>query len=64
MVWCGVTALLIRGSLSEVYDAAFAWLEHKDLRTPSREFRMLLQSYRTANAGMTHHPFLCREKKN
>lgn len=54
MVW--VTTLLNKGSLSEVYDAAFAWLEHKDLRTPSRDFRMLLQSYRTSNASMTHSP--------
>ena len=37
---------------SEVYDAAFVWLERKDLRTPSREFRTLLQSYRTSDAGM------------
>jgi hypothetical protein len=50
MVWG--YCLLTEGPLSELYDAAFAWLEHKDLRTPSREFRMLLQSYRTSNAGM------------
>jgi hypothetical protein len=47
--------LLINGILSETYDATFGWLEHKDLRTPSREFRMMLQSYRTPNAGM---PFI------
>lgn len=40
---------------SELYDAIFGWLEHKELRTPSREFRMMLQSYRTPNAGM---PFI------
>jgi hypothetical protein len=36
-----------------MYDAIFGWLEHKNLRTPSREFRMMLQSYRTPNAGMS-----------
>lgn len=35
-----------------MYDAIFGWLEHKNLRTPSREFRMMLQSYRTPNAGV------------
>ncbi|KAI0246513.1 hypothetical protein BJV78DRAFT_1286317 [Lactifluus subvellereus] len=44
-------------SSSELYDAAFAWLEHKDLRTSSREFRMLLQSYRTSNADFPVHSF-------
>ncbi|KAI0294122.1 hypothetical protein B0F90DRAFT_1340306 [Multifurca ochricompacta] len=43
-------------SSSELYDAAFVWLEHKDLRTPSREFRTLLQSYRTSNAGWIAFP--------
>jgi hypothetical protein len=42
-----------RGSLSELFDATFGWLEHKDLRTPSREFRMMLQSYRASNTGMS-----------
>jgi hypothetical protein len=42
-----------RGVLSELFDATFEWLEHKDLRTPSREFRMMLQSYRALNAGMS-----------
>jgi hypothetical protein len=37
--------------LSELYDAIFGWLEHKDLRTPSRELRMMLQSYRASNTG-------------
>jgi len=42
-------------SSSELYDAIFGWLEHKNLRTPSREFRMMLQSYRTPNAGFPVH---------
>jgi hypothetical protein len=43
----------ISGMVSELYDATFGWLEHKELRTPSREFRMMLQSYRTTpDAGM------------
>ncbi|KAH9986845.1 SAC3/GANP/Nin1/mts3/eIF-3 p25 family-domain-containing protein [Russula vinacea] len=42
-------------SSSELYDATFGWLEHKDLRTPSREFRMMLQSYRTPNADFPVH---------
>lgn len=49
-VW--ILFLLINGMLSELYDATFGWLENKELRTPSREFRMMLQSYRTPNAGM------------
>lgn len=44
--------LLTKETVSELYDAVFGWLEHKSLRTPSREFRMMLQSYRTPNAGM------------
>jgi hypothetical protein len=56
--------LLINETLSELYDAIFGWLEHKSLRTPSREFRMMLQSYRTPNAGMpfirVHHPQINR----
>lgn len=42
-------------SSSELYDAVFGWLEHKNLRTPSREFRMMLQSYRTPNADFPVH---------
>ncbi|KAI9510103.1 hypothetical protein F5148DRAFT_639264 [Russula earlei] len=42
-------------SSSEVYDAAFRWLEHKELRTPSREFRMMLQSYRDSNTDFPVH---------
>jgi hypothetical protein len=48
--------LLISWAPSELYDATFGWLEHKDLRTPSREFRMMLQSYRTQNTGMPCSP--------
>jgi hypothetical protein len=47
------TALLTKKyHFRELYDATFSWLEHKDLRTPSREFRTLLQSYHTSDAGM------------
>jgi len=42
-------------SSSELFDATFRWLEHKDLRTPSREFRMMLQSYRNSNADFPVH---------
>ncbi|KAF8489184.1 hypothetical protein F5888DRAFT_1796223 [Russula emetica] len=42
-------------SSSELYDAIFGWLEHKNLRTPSREFRTMLQSYRTPNADFPVH---------
>jgi len=42
-------------SSSELYDATFGWLEHKDLRTPSREFRMMLQSYRAPNSDFPVH---------
>ncbi|KAH9172536.1 SAC3/GANP/Nin1/mts3/eIF-3 p25 family-domain-containing protein [Lactarius sanguifluus] len=47
-------------SSSELYDAAFVWLERKDLRTASREFRTLLQSYRTSDAGMLVPKFTFR----
>ncbi|KAH9987627.1 hypothetical protein BJV74DRAFT_494229 [Russula compacta] len=44
-------------SSSELYDATFGWLEHKDLRTctPSREFRVMLQSHRTSNTDFPVH---------
>ncbi|KAH9023733.1 SAC3/GANP/Nin1/mts3/eIF-3 p25 family-domain-containing protein [Lactarius pseudohatsudake] len=45
-------------SSSELYDAAFVWLERKDLRTASREFRTLLQSYRTSDADFPVHAFV------
>ncbi|KAI9457223.1 SAC3/GANP/Nin1/mts3/eIF-3 p25 family-domain-containing protein [Lactarius psammicola] len=45
-------------SSSELYDAAFVWLERRDLRTPSREFRKLLQSYRTSDADFPVHAFV------
>lgn len=45
-------------SSNELYDAAFVWLEHKNLRTPSREFRTLLQSYRTSDADFPVHAFV------
>ncbi|KAI0260588.1 SAC3/GANP/Nin1/mts3/eIF-3 p25 family-domain-containing protein [Gloeopeniophorella convolvens] len=44
-------------SSNDLYDTTIAWLEHKNLRTPSREFRMVLQSYRTSNADFPVHVF-------
>jgi len=42
-------------SSSELFDVTFRWLEHKDLRTPSREFRIMLQSYRTSDTDFPVH---------
>ncbi|KAF8257416.1 hypothetical protein EI94DRAFT_1758502, partial [Lactarius quietus] len=52
------TRLDASASSSELYDAAFVWLERRDLRTPSREFRTLLQSYRTSDADFPVHAFV------
>jgi hypothetical protein len=57
------TISLINETLSELFDAIFGWLEHKNLRTPSREFRMMLQSYRTPNAGMSFTR-VCHPQRN